>query len=87
MEENKFVCENGEQNMERTIRDPYREWSYQDRVDAGYSARYSDDYDERRELRRACDKYDADMESGDRAYDSWRNGGEFSDPNPDGRFH
>lgn len=57
--------------------DPYREWSYQDRVDA----RWDDDQ------RDNCRRYDEDSESSDRAYDSYRNGGDFSDPNPDGRFH
>lgn len=57
-------------------RDPYREWSYQDRCDA------SRDGD-----REGVRQYDRDSESGDRAYDNWRNGGDFSDPDPDGRFH
>ena len=59
------------------IRDPYREWSYQDRVDARW------DYGQREN----CRRYDADSESSDRAYDNWLSGGDFSDPDPDGRFH
>lgn len=56
--------------------DPYRDWSYSDRCDA-----YRDgDRDN-------VNKYDADSESSDAAYESWKNGGDFSDPNPDGRFH
>lgn len=59
-----------------TPRDPYREWSYADRCDAR-------DRGEREAVR----KWDQDSESSERAYDEWRNGGDFSDPNPDGRFH
>jgi len=57
-------------------RDQYREWSSADRSDAWRDS----DID-------GCRKYDEDSESSDRAYDKYRNGGEFSDPNPDGRFH
>lgn len=57
-------------------RDPYREWSPEDRSEAWRER----DYD-------GCRRYDEDFESSDRAYDNWRNGGDFSDPNPDGRFH
>jgi len=57
-------------------RDPYREWSYQDRCDARH------DPDQREAVR----KYDRDAESSDRAYDSYRGGGDFADPDPDGRF-
>jgi len=56
--------------------DYYRNWSYQDRCDA----RDRGDYEGVR-------SYDRDSESSDRAYDSYRNGGEFSDPYEDGRFH
>jgi hypothetical protein len=58
------------------INDPYREWSYQDRCDA---RRQGDTENVRR--------YDEDFESSDRAYDEYRNGNEFSDPNPNGRFN
>ena len=58
--------------------DPYRDWSYTERREA----RYSDDPGKRADRRG-----DSDSESSDRAYDSWRSGGEFSDPNPEGRFH
>jgi hypothetical protein len=64
---------------EQIPRDPYKEWSYDERREA----RHSDDYD----MRRAAHHADEDAESADRAYDSWRSGGDFSDPNPDGRFH
>lgn len=57
-------------------KDYYREWSYQDREDAW---RGGD--------RDGCRKYDDDSDSSDRAYENYRNGGEFSDPDPDGRFH
>jgi len=57
--------------------DPYREWSYQDRCDAGH------DPDLRDDVRR----YDNDAASSDRAYDEYRNGREFRDPEPDGRFN
>lgn len=60
-------------------RDPYREWSYDERR----KARFSDDIDMRQAARRA----EEDAESSDRAYENWRRGGEFSDPDPDGRFH
>ena len=62
--------------MSRERRDPYREWSPSDRSDAW-----------RNGDREGCDKYDRDSESSDRAYENYRNGGDFSDPNPDGRFH
>lgn len=57
-------------------RDPYREWTPADRSDAW---RDGD--------REGCRKYDEDFESSDRAYDNYRNGGDFSDPDTDGRFH
>lgn len=57
-------------------RDVYKEWSYTDRCDA-----YRDGD------KPSCERYDRDSESSDRAYDNWRNGGDFSDPDPDGRFH
>ena len=57
--------------------DPYREWNYADRRDARYDEDQRDN----------CRKYDRDSESSDMAYDSWRRGGDFSDPNPEGRFH
>lgn len=57
-------------------RDYYREMSYQDRCDA----RDNGDYE-------AVRSYDRDSESRDRAYESYRNGGDFSDPDSDGRFH
>jgi len=60
-------------------RDPYRDWSYSERREA----RYSDDYD----MREAARQADRDAESSDRAYESWRRGEAFSDPDPDGRFH
>lgn len=52
-------------------RDVYREWSPEDRSEAGRRG----DWD-------GCDQYDRDRESGDRAYESWRNGGDFRDPRP-----
>jgi hypothetical protein len=63
--------------MKSNPRDPYREWSYGDRCDAS-----SD-----RALRDAVQQYDKDEASSDAAYFRWLNGGPFSDPNPDGRFH
>lgn len=57
-------------------RDTYREWSPQDRSDAWRDGDY-----------KGCLEYDEDFESSDRAYDNWRNGGDFSDPNEGGRFH
>ena len=66
-----------EGDMRPEPRDPYREWSYQDRCDARH------DHDQRENVQR----YDADSESSDRAYDSYRSGKDFRDPNPDGRFH
>lgn len=56
-------------------RDPYREWSPEDRSDAW---RDGD--------REGCRRYDEDFESSERAYDNWRNGGDFRDPYPDNRF-
>jgi hypothetical protein len=58
------------------MRDYYREWSYQDRC-------YARDNRERE----AVKQWDRDSESGEAAYQQWRNGNEFSDLNPDGRFH
>lgn len=56
-------------------RDHYREWSPADRSDAWRNG----DYD-------GCRQYDEDRDSGDRAYNNWRNGGDFEDPEPDNRF-
>ena len=58
------------------MKDPYREWSYSERCDAFRNGDYE-----------GCRKYDEDSESSDRAYENWRYGGDFQDPNPDGRFH
>jgi hypothetical protein len=58
-------------------KDPYREWSYQDRCDA------RSDPDQRE----SCRRYDEDSASSDRAYANYRNGGDFADPDPEGRFH
>ena len=63
--------------MRDNPRDPYREWSYQDRCKAGRD----------RGQRENCRKYDEDSASSDRAYDEYRAGRDFSDPDPDGRFH
>lgn len=57
-------------------RDPYREWGPYERSEAWENGD-----------RNGCRKYDEDFESSERAYDNWRNGGDFSDPNIDGRFH
>jgi len=57
-------------------RDPYREWGPGERTDAYRNGDYE-----------GCRKYDDDFESSERAYDNWRDGGDFSDPNPGGRFH
>lgn len=62
--------------MRERARDPYREWSLEDRRDAWQEGD-----------REGCRRYDEDRDSGDRAYERWRHGGEFSDPHPDGRFH
>jgi len=56
-------------------RDVYREWSYQDRLD-NYRDKNFDD----------CRKYDNDRDSGERAYEEWRNGGNFEDPIEGNRF-
>lgn len=56
-------------------RDPYRDWTPADRSDAW-----------RNGDRDGCRRYDDDRESGDRAYDQWRNGKDFQDPEPDKRF-
>ena len=63
--------------MRDNPRDPYREWSYQDRCDARWDP----------DQRENCRKYDEDSASSDRAYDNYRAGGDFSDPDPGGRFH
>lgn len=63
--------------MKDDPRDPYRDWSYNDRCEARRNP------EQRENVRR----YDADAESSDRAYDEYRAGRDFSDPNPDGRFH
>jgi hypothetical protein len=65
--------------MNRIPRDPYRDWSYDERREASRS----DDY----EMREAAQRAERDSESSDRAYDEWRSGREFSDPDPDGRFY
>lgn len=57
-------------------RDYYREWSYYERCKAR-------DLGEREAVR----QWDRDFESSERAYESWQNGGAFSDPDEDGRFH
>jgi hypothetical protein len=57
--------------------DPYRDWSLDDRNEARYDP----------DQRENCRRYDEDAESGDRAYEQYRSGRDFSDPNPDGRFH
>jgi len=67
----------GGQPMRPEPRDPYRDWSYHDRCDARHEP----------EQRANVQKYDEDSSSSDRAYDNYRAGGDFSDPNPDGRFH
>lgn len=61
--------------MTNRKRDPYREWTPEDRSNAW---RDGD--------RDGCRQYDRDRDSGDRAYDNWRNGGEFVDPHQDKRF-
>ena len=63
--------------MRDNPRDPYREWSYQDRCDARWDPNQ----------RENCRKYDEDSASSDRAYDEYRAGRDYSDPDPDGRFH
>ena len=63
--------------MKDEPRDPYREWSYADRRDAERDP----------EQRENCRRYDEDSQSSDRADNEWRKGRDFSDPNPDGRFH
>ena len=57
-------------------RDCYRDWTSEDRTDAWRNGDYE-----------GCRQYDRDFESSERAYDNWRDGGDFSDPNEDGRFH
>lgn len=61
------------------MRDIYREWSYHDRCDARDEGGY--------ENRRLVDQWDRDSESSDRAWENCMRGGDFSDPDPDGRFH
>ena len=56
--------------------DYYRQWSYLDRCEAKDRGEY-----------KAVDQWDRDSESSDRAYERWLNGKDFSDPDPDGRFH
>jgi hypothetical protein len=63
--------------MSSDPRDPYREWSVADRSNAGRDP----------DQRDGCRRYDEDWESSDRAYAQWRCGGDYSDPEPDGRFH
>lgn len=62
--------------MSSEPRDPYRDWSYADRCEAGLQ-------DDQREN---CRRYDEDRDSSDRAYAEYLSGREFADPNPDGRF-
>ena len=57
-------------------KDYYREWSYQDRCDAR----------DRGEMD-AVRQWDRDSDSSNAANQEWRQGGDFSDPNPEGRFH
>jgi hypothetical protein len=59
-----------------TPRDPYREWSYYDRVDARWDP----------DQRENCRRYDEDSKSSDRAYENYLNGGDYADPDPDERF-
>ena len=61
----------------RRITDQYRDWSYNDRCKA------NDDPSQRENIQR----YDADSESSDRAYEQFMSGRDFSDPNTEGRFH
>ena len=56
-------------------RDVYREWSYSDRVEAYRNGDYE-----------GCRQWDDDFDSSERAYENWRNGGDFEDPQPDHRF-
>jgi hypothetical protein len=56
---------------------PYREWSYADRLEARRDP----------DQRENCRRYDDDSASSDRAYEEWQRGKEFSDPDPNGRFH
>ena len=58
------------------MKDVYREWSPEDRSEAW-----------RNGDKEGCAQYDRDYESSDRAYDNWKNGGDFSDPDENGRFH
>lgn len=55
--------------------DVYREWSYLDRCDAR-------DRGETEAVR----QWDRDSESSERAYENWKNGGDFRDSFPDERF-
>lgn len=64
--------------MKNIPNDPYRDWSFPERRDAFRS----DDYD----VRQAAHQAQEDSDSGDRAYENWRNGGDFVDPEPDNRF-
>jgi hypothetical protein len=56
-------------------RDPYRDWSYSDRLAAG---RDGD--------KEGCRRYDEDFDSSERAYQNYRDGNDFIDPEPDQRF-
>jgi hypothetical protein len=56
-------------------KDYYRDWTYQDRQDAYREGDYV-----------GCRRYDEDRDSSDRAYENWRNGGDFQDPETDNRF-
>ena len=58
------------------MNDPYREWSFHDRLDARHDP----------EQQENCRRYDEDSESSERAYSEYRNGREFRDPQPDNRF-
>ena len=62
---------------DKNPQDPYRDWSYADRSEAFWDEGQRDN----------CRRYDDDFESSERAYENWCNGGDFSDPAPDGRFH
>lgn len=57
-------------------RDTYREWGPSERTDAWLNGD-----------REGCYQYDRYFESSDRAYENYRNGGDFTDTNTDGRFH
>lgn len=64
--------------MSNIPNDPYRDWSYYERREAFRS----DDYD----VRQAAHQAERDSESSDRAYENWRHGGDYEDPEPNNRF-